>query len=69
MLKYAFQISPFYVIIANNLNSYHETQVLKLLSQNKKALGWTFADIRGINPTIVQHMIHLKDDAKLYCIR
>ena len=33
------------------------------------ALGWILGDIRGIYPTIVQHRIHLEDNAKAYCDR
>ena len=40
-----------------------EKQVLDLLSASREALGWTLGGIRGISPTIVQHRIHLKDNA------
>jgi len=68
MLKYAF-LGPnetFSVILANDLNSNQETQVVDLLSESKEALHWTLGDIHGINPTIVQHRIHLQDNAEPY---
>jgi len=68
MLKYAF-LDPnetFPVIIANDLNSDQEIEVLDLLRENQDALGWTLGGIKGITPTIMQHRIHLKDIAKPY---
>ena len=67
-LKYAF-LGPdgtFPVILANDLTLDQEKQVLDLLRENQEALGRTFGDIRGISPTIVQHRIHLEDNAKPY---
>ena len=29
-------------------------------------MGWTLGDIKGISPSIVQHRIHLEDNAKTY---
>jgi len=31
--------------------------------KEKEAIGWTISDIKGISPAIVQHYIHLNDDA------
>jgi len=57
MLKYVFLGSneTFPMIIANDLNSYQETQALDLLRENKEALRWTLGDILGINITILHH--------------
>ena len=54
------------MIISNDLNPNQETQVLHLLKEDEEALAWSLGDIRGISPTIVQHIIHLEDNAKLY---
>ena len=35
-----------------------------MLRENREAIGWTMADIKGISPSIVQHQIHLTEDAK-----
>ena len=35
-----------------------------MLRENREAIGWTMADIKGISPSIVQHRIHLTEDAK-----
>ncbi|XP_070029708.1 uncharacterized protein [Nicotiana sylvestris] len=37
---------------------------LAMLQKWKKAIGWTLADIQGINPTFCMHKIILEDDAK-----
>ena len=40
--------------------------MISLLRENKEAPGWTLGDIKGISPFIVQHRIHLQDNAKPY---
>jgi len=35
-----------------------------MLRENREAIGWIMADIKGISPSIVQHRIHLMEDAK-----
>ena len=67
-LKYAF-LGPdesLPVIIASDLDGDQETKLIALPRENKEALGWTLRDIKGISPSIVQHMIHLEDNAKPY---
>ena len=67
-LKYAF-LGPnesFPIIIASDLDGDQETKLIALLRENKEALGWTLGDIKGISPSIVQHRIHLEDNAKPY---
>ena len=70
-LKYIFLGSnqSFLMIIANYLNLAWENQVLNLLWKNKEASRWTFGDIGGIIPNIVQHRILLKDNVKPYYVR
>ena len=66
-LKYAYldpaEILP--VIITSDLNSKQEEELLAILKKNHEAIGWTMADIKGISPSIVQHRIHLEEEAKL----
>ncbi|KAE8684537.1 DNA-directed RNA polymerase V subunit 5C-like [Hibiscus syriacus] len=38
-----------------------ESSLLSVLSQYKKALGWTMADLKGISPTICMHKILLEE--------
>ena len=37
---------------------------MKILRENKEAIGWVIADIKGISPSIIEHRIHLVDEAK-----
>ncbi|KAL4360937.1 hypothetical protein GQ457_04G019810 [Hibiscus cannabinus] len=41
-----------------------EEILIAILRQHKEALGWTIADIKGINPTICMHKILLEDNHK-----
>jgi len=52
------------VVIASNLSKNQEESLLSVLKENKEAIGWTTADIKGISPIIVQHWIHLTENAK-----
>ncbi|KAK1432034.1 hypothetical protein QVD17_08920 [Tagetes erecta] len=65
-LKYAFlgadQTLP--VIIAANLDEEQETELLKVLTANKAAIGWTIADLKGISPSVVMHKIITDEEAK-----
>jgi hypothetical protein len=65
-LKYAY-LSPeetLPVIIASNLSGSQEEALIALLKENKEAIGWTMEDIKGISPSIIQHRIHLTEEAK-----
>ena len=67
-IKYAF-LGPdesLPVIIAYDLDQNQEDKLISLLRENKEALGWTLGNIKGISPSIVQHKIHLEDNAKSY---
>ena len=35
-----------------------------MLRENREAISWTMANIKGINQSIVQHHIHLIEEAK-----
>ncbi|MDQ4222766.1 hypothetical protein RBK84_00025, partial [Pseudomonas aeruginosa] len=65
-LKYAYlgDNETFPVIIAVDLSLEQENSLLSILKKYKDAIGWLRADIKGISPSIVQHRIHLIDDAK-----
>ncbi|KAL4302470.1 hypothetical protein GQ457_10G014000 [Hibiscus cannabinus] len=49
------------VIISSKLLPDQECSLINLLSQYKKAIGWTMADLKGINPTICMHKIILEE--------
>ena len=65
-LKYAFLgvEETFPVIISSSLESDQENKLLEILRTHKTAIGWTIADIKGINPLICTHRIHLEEDVK-----
>ena len=65
-LKYQYlgEKEAFPVIIASHLTKQREEDLLAVLRANQEAIGWTMADIKGISPSIVQHQIHLTEDAK-----
>jgi len=47
------------MIIASHLTEKQEEDLLAVLRENKKANCWTMADIKGINPSIMQHRTFL----------
>ena len=42
-----------------------EEKLLRVLREHKEAMGWSFADIKGIRPSMCMHRILLEDDSKL----
>ena len=65
-LKYSFLGSEetFPVIISSSLNLDQETKILEILKAHQTTIGWTITDIKGINPLICTHRIHLEEDVK-----
>ena len=65
-LEYAFlgEESALSVIISSSLNDGQKGKLLDVLKEHKGALGWTIADIKGINPANCMHYIHLDENAK-----
>jgi len=66
-LKYAYleDEEKFPVIISAFLAAEQEEKLVLVLKKHKKAIGWTLADIPGINPSTCMHRILLEDGAKL----
>ncbi|KAE8694437.1 hypothetical protein F3Y22_tig00110783pilonHSYRG00231 [Hibiscus syriacus] len=62
-LKYAYLGSneTLPVIISSALTPNQESSLLSVLSQHKKALGWTMTDLKGISQTISMHKILLEE--------
>ena len=64
-LKYAYlggrETLP--VIITSHLTEQQEDSLMSILKRHREAIGWTMKDIKGISPAIVQHRIHLVDEA------
>jgi hypothetical protein len=68
-LKYAFLHinDTFLVIIASDLQKDQEDNLLEVLKEHKEAIGWTVADLKGIDPSICMHQIHLEEGARPSC--
>jgi hypothetical protein len=56
--------NTFPVIIASDLQKDQEDNLLAVLKKHKKAIGWTVAYLKGIDPSICMHQIHLEEDAQ-----
>ena len=65
-LKYVYLVDDdkLPVIIANSLTSLEEDKLIGVLRRYKEAIGWTLADIPGINPSICTHRILLNEGVK-----
>jgi hypothetical protein len=65
-LKYAFLgvNDTLLVIIASDLQKDQEDNLLEVLKEHKEAIGWTVADLKGIDPSICMHRIHLEKGAR-----
>ena len=64
-LKYSYlgEQETFPIIIASHLNDRKEKDLKAILRKHREAISWTMTDIKGLSPTIVQHRIHLNEDA------
>ena len=52
------------VVISATLTEEQEIKLLKVLKENKRAIGWSISDLKGINPFICTHHIYLEGNAK-----
>jgi hypothetical protein len=68
-LKYAFlgANDTLPVIIASDLQKDQEDNLLEVLKEHEEAIGWTVADLKGIDPSICMHRIHLEEGARPSC--
>jgi hypothetical protein len=66
-LKYAYldpESKHYPVIMNSHLTAIQETKLLKVLSKNRAAIGWTITDLKGISSNYCRHHIFLEDDSK-----
>ncbi|XP_058223084.1 uncharacterized protein LOC131332803 [Rhododendron vialii] len=65
-LKYAFlgDNETYHVVISSSLENLRETKLINLLRRHMKAIGWTIANIKGIDATLYSHHIALEDNVK-----
>ena len=52
------------MIISSSLSVIEEEKLLRVLRAHKGAIGWSLADIKGIQPSICMHQILLEDNSK-----
>jgi hypothetical protein len=64
-LKYAFLRSndTLPVIIALDLQKDQDDSLLEVLKEHKEVIGLTLLDLKGIDPSICMHRIHLEEGA------
>ena len=64
-LKYVYlgEQETFPVIIVSYLSERKEEDLKLILRKHRKAIGWIMTDIKGLSPTIIQHCVHLNEDA------
>jgi len=65
-LKYAYleRGGKLPVIISALLTDEQEQNLLQVIKDHKRAIGWTLADIPSISPSFCMHRILLEEDAK-----
>ena len=65
-LKYAFlgEEKSKLVIIATNLTSEKEKEVVDILRKHEEAIPWSVEDLKGINPSTCIHKILMEESAK-----
>ena len=54
------------VIFASDLTSDQESQLVGVLKEHKKVIGWSIADLKGIDPSICMHDICCEKNTKPY---
>ena len=62
--SYLGENSTLSVIISSSLTRTEEKQLLRVLRDHKKALGWMIKDIKGISPSICMHKILIEENYK-----
>ena len=52
------------VIINSKLTPDQESQLIAILQQHRRAIGWTLDDLTGISPSYCTHHIYLEEGAR-----
>ena len=65
MVPFPLSSSPFPSIVEPpKLDDFWELQLVSILQENKEAISWKIADIKGISPSVVMQRIHLEEIEK-----
>ena len=51
------------VIVRSHLTDGEEKNFMSILRKNREAIGYSMTNIKGLSPAIVQHRIHLNEEA------
>ncbi|CAM8916931.1 unnamed protein product [Rhodiola kirilowii] len=65
-LRYEFLGSnaTYLVIVGATLNEHETSKLLHVLKTNRKALGYSIDDLKGVSPSLCMHRINLEENAK-----
>lgn len=65
-LRYAYlgESSTLPVIVLNSISKVEEERLLWVLRDNKTAIGWSIADIKGLSPSYCMHKILMEENFK-----
>ena len=65
ILKYAFlDIEQAKLVInSSQLDQEHEERLLEVLQWNEQAIGWTLADLKGLDPSLCTCRIFLEEES------
>ena len=64
ILAYLGASSTLSVIISSYFSQSEEDKLLRVLREHKRAISWSYADIKGIRPSMCMHCILLGEDSK-----
>ena len=54
----------YHAVISSKLGHLHDGMLLKVLKDQRTAIGWTLSDIKSISSLVCTHQIFLEEDAK-----
>ena len=63
-IKLGTEKDPRTVIISLNLNFEEESALIQVLKEYKDTFAWTYEDMPGLDPTLVEHRLSIKPGAK-----
>ena len=56
--------TPKPVFVSVDLNKEEESDLITLLKEYKDCFAWSYEDMKGVPPEVVQHTIPIRDDTK-----
>ena len=59
--------TPKPIFVSMDLSNEEESDLITLLKEYKDCFAWSYEDMKGVPPKVVQHTIPIRDDAKSQC--